>query len=93
MSDKLQRKVNREIRLFNKGLINDIAPYNSFRIKQEKRLGNDYESAWIISILKDDQVIATKLLDFYDIVSVRGAGYAAKGLYWYLNDTIIKNKL
>jgi hypothetical protein len=88
MSDKRQRKVNREVRLFNKGFAKDIAPYNTFVLKQERRLGRDWDSYWVLTIYKDNVGIRSKMFEYYDIVSSSGKGRVARELFWFVNNTV-----
>jgi hypothetical protein len=88
MADKKQRNVNREVRLFNKGFAKDIAPYNTYELRQEKRLGRDWDSYWVLTIYKDGVGIRTKMFEYYDIVSSSGKARVARELFWFVNNTV-----
>lgn len=88
MADKRQRNVNREVRAFNKGFANDIAPYNTFRLKQERRLGRDWDSMWVLTLYKDGVGVRSKVFDYYEIVSVSGKGRVAREIFWFVNNTV-----
>jgi uncharacterized protein (DUF2461 family) len=67
---KYQRKVNRKIRLFNKGFSKDISPYNQFKVMQSKRVGDrePYEAMFLIDLYKGDSLVSSKWLDYHEIV-------------------------
>ena len=92
MSDKRQRKVNREVRLFNKGFAKDIAPYNTYEVRQEKRLGRDWDSYWVLTVYKDGVGIRSKMFEYYDIVSLGGKTRVARELFWFVNNTVVETK-
>ena len=92
MADKRQRNVNREVRLFNKGFAKDIAPYNTYELRQEKRIGRDWDSYWVLTLYKDSVGIRTKMFEYYDIVSSSGKGRVARELFWFVNNTVVETK-
>lgn len=94
MSNKIQRKVNRTIRLLNRGLSKDIAPYNTYNIRQVKaHLSREthYENMYIMHLYKDDSLVSSKWFSYTDIVGLleNSIGY---DLFWWLNNAIVKTK-
>jgi hypothetical protein len=85
MADKKQRKVNRVVRAFNKGFEKDIAPYNKFRLKQERRLGRDFDTYYVITLYKDGVGIRSKMFDYYNIV---GFKYVGREFFWFVNNAV-----
>lgn len=92
MSDKTQRKINRTIRLFNRGFKNDIAPYNAFNIHQFKAsLSRDskYDNMYLLQLYKSDRLVSSKWLDYGQIT---GFGHDKVGykLYSWLNNAVVR---
>jgi hypothetical protein len=94
MSNNIQRKVNRTIRLLNRGLSKDIAPYNTYNIRQVKAYlsrETHYENMYIMHLYKDDSLISSKWLDYSDIVGL-GNQVVGHKLFWWLNNAIVETK-
>lgn len=85
MADKRQRKVNSVVRAFNKGFAKDIAPYNTFSLKQERRLGSDWDTYYVITLYKDGVGIRSKMFDYYDVVGFKHVG---REFFWFVNNTV-----
>ena len=85
MADKRQRQVNRVVRAFNKGFAKDITPYNTFSLKQERRLGRDWDTYFVITLYKDGVGIRSKMFDYYDVVGFKNVG---REFFWFVNNTV-----
>jgi len=94
MADKYQRKINKQIKLFNKGFEKDIVPYCEYRVLQRKRLTprNVWESLWHLQITRNGEVISERWLSFYDIINPRGERYIGKELFSWLNNEVARTK-
>ena len=91
MANKNQRKVNKKIRLFNESFSKDIAPYNTYKIKQVKCVGRDLETIYLLHITKDNKVVASKWFEYYEIKGFHKNG-VGRQFFWWVNDSIVKTK-
>jgi hypothetical protein len=94
MADRFQRKINKQIKLFNKGFEKDISPYCMYRVRQVERYNpkNVWESAWRLQLTKGGEVISERWLSFYEIINPRGENYAGRELFWWLNNEVVRTK-
>ncbi len=95
MANKPQRKVNKSVRVFNKGFQRDIHPYNSFRIKQFKAsLSKEtyYENMYLLHLYKGDKLVSTKWLDYGQIVGF-GEQFVGYAFFWWVNNEVAKNSM
>jgi len=88
MADKVQRKVNKVLREFNKGFTKDIDPYNEFYIRQANRMGREpYESMFLIKLYRGDKMVASKWFDTYEIAGV-GRQVVGREFFWFVNNGV-----
>lgn len=85
MADKRQRQVNRVVRAFNKGFEKDITPYNTFMLKQERRLGRDWDTYFVITLYKDGVGVRSQIFEYYDVVGFKNVG---REFFWFVNNTV-----
>ncbi len=90
MADKYQRKINKQIKLFNKGFEKDISPYCEYRVKQVERCNPKkyWESLWRLQLTKGGEVVSERWLSFYDIINPRGNNYIGRELFWWVNNAV-----
>jgi hypothetical protein len=94
MSNNIQRKINRSIRLLNRGLSRDIAPYNTYNIRQFKAYlsrETHYANIYTMHLYKDDSLISSKRLSYTDIVGLFENSVGSE-LFWWLNNAIVETK-
>jgi hypothetical protein len=94
MADKYQRKINKQIKLFNKGFEKDISPYSIYRVKQvERRNPKKYwESLWRLQLTKGSEVVSERWLSFYEIINPRGDNYVGRELFLWVNNEVVRTK-
>lgn len=94
MANKVQRKVNKVVKRFNKGFQRDIHPYNVFSIRQFKASPSQeshYENMYLLHLYKGDKVVSTKWLDYGEIVGF-GNQVVGRAFFWWVNNEVVKNK-
>jgi hypothetical protein len=92
MANKVQRKVNKVLREFNKGFAKDINPYNEFRLKQFKRMGRDeYETMFLVHVYRGDTMVASGWFDTHEITGL-GNEVVGRRFFWFVNNKVAENK-
>ena len=92
MANKYQRKVNKVLKVFNKGFSKDIAPYNQFRLSQFKRIeSRDYafENFYLIHLYKGKELVGAEWFQYLEIVGV-GRQIVGSDFFWWLNNSVAK---
>jgi len=86
-----QRKINKVLRAFNKGMSKDIAPYNAFYVRQFKRIGDrsPYEAMFLLQLYCNGAMVSAKWLEYHDIVGF-GKQFLGRNFYYWLNNAIAK---